>query len=122
MADLSYTISGSLNKGALQNTFSASGVTADLATAGMLAVTLELGATTTQITTTTIGALGLCFARSLSTVTTHTVSIGRLVGTTLHDMVRLKAGEAAVLRLAPGDYAAKAAVAGTRAVLTIYED
>ena len=122
MADLSYTISGSLNKGALQNTFSASGVTADLATAGMLAVTLELGATTTQITTTTIGALGLCFARSLSTVTTHTVSIGRLVGTTLHDMVRLKAGEAAVLRLAPGDYAAKAAVAGTRAGLTIYED
>jgi ABC-type sugar transport system substrate-binding protein len=122
MADLSYTISGSLNKGALQNTFSASGVTADLATAGMLAVTLELGTTTTQITTTTIGALGLCFARSLSTVTTHTVSIGRLAGTTLHDTVRLKAGEAAVLRLAPGDYAARAAVAGTRAVLTIYED
>jgi hypothetical protein len=55
-------------------------------------------------------------------VATHTVSIGRLVGTTLHDTVRLKAGEAAVLRLAPGDYAAKAAVAGTRAVLTIYED
>ena len=122
MADLSYTISGSLNKGALQNTFSASGVTADLATAGVLAVTLELGTTTTQITTTTIGALGLCFARSLSTVTTHTVSIGRLAGTTLHDTVRLKAGEAAVLRLAPGDYAARAAVAGTRAVLTIYED
>jgi hypothetical protein len=122
MSDLSYTISGSLNKGALQNTFSASGVTADLATAGMLAVTLELGTTTTQITTTTIGALGLCFARSLSTVTTHTVSIGRLAGTTLHDTVRLKAGEAAVLRLAPGDYAARAAVAGTRAVLTIYED
>jgi hypothetical protein len=122
MSDLSYTISGSLNKGALQNTFSASGVTADLATAGMLAVTLELGTTTTQITTTTIGALGLCFARSLSTVATHTVSIGRLVGTTLHDTVRLKAGEAAVLRLAPGDYAARAAVAGTRAVLTIYED
>jgi hypothetical protein len=122
MADLSYTISGSLNKGALQNTFSASGVTADLATAGMLAVTLALGTTTTQITTTTIGVLGLCFARSLSTVTTHTVSIGRLVGTTLHDTVRLKAGEAAVLRLAPGDYAARAAVAGTRAVLTIYED
>jgi hypothetical protein len=122
MSDLSYTISGSLNKGALQNTFSASGVTADLATAGMLAVTLELGTTTTQITTTTIGALGLCFARSLSTVTTHTVSIGRRAGTTLHDTVRLKAGEAAVLRLAPGDYAARAAVAGTRAVLTIYED
>jgi hypothetical protein len=122
MADLSYTISGSLNKGALQNTFSASGVTADLATAGLLAVTLELGTTTTQITTTTLGALGLCFARSLATETTHTVSIGRLVAGTLHDAVRLKAGEAAVLRLAPGDYAAKAAVEDTRAVVTIYED
>jgi hypothetical protein len=122
MADLSYTISGSLNKGALQNTFSASGVTADLATAGLLAVTLELGTTTTQITTTTIGALGLCFARSLATEATHTVSIGRLVSNTLHDAVRLKAGEAAVLRLAPGDYAAKAAVENTRAVLTIFED
>lgn len=122
MADLSYTISGSLNKGALQNTFSASGVTADLATAGLLAVTLELGTTTTQITTTTLGALGLCFARSLATETTHTVSIGRLDGTTLHDVIRLKAGEAAVLRLAPGDYAAEAAVEDTRAVLTIFED
>jgi hypothetical protein len=122
MADLSYTISGSLNKGALQNTFSASGVTADLATAGLLAVTLELGTTTTQITTTTLGALGLCFARSLATETTHTVSIGRLDGTTLHNVIRLKAGEAAVLRLAPGDYAAEAAVEDTRSVLTIFED
>ena len=122
MSDVTYNISGTVNKGALRDTFNASAITADIATAGVLAVTLALGTTTTQITTTTIGALGLCFARSLSTVTTHTVSIGRLVGTTLHDTVRLKAGEAAVLRLAPGDYAARAAVAGTRAVLTIYED
>jgi ABC-type sugar transport system substrate-binding protein len=122
MSDVTYNISGTVNKGALRDTFNASAITADIATAGVLAVTLELGTTTTQITTTTIGALGLCFARSLSTEATHTVSIGRLVGTTLHDTVRLKAGEAAVLRLAPGDYAARAAVAGTRAVLTIYED
>jgi ABC-type sugar transport system substrate-binding protein len=122
MSDVTYNISGTVNKGALRDTFNASAITADIATAGVLAVTLALGTTTTQITTTTIGVLGLCFARSLSTVTTHTVSIGRLAGTTLHDTVRLKAGEAAVLRLAPGDYAARAAVAGTRAVLTIYED
>lgn len=122
MSDISYTISGSLNKGSLQDNFAASGITASMATAGMLAVTLELSTTSTQITTTTIGALGLAFVRSLATETTHTVSIGRLVSNTLHDSVRLKAGEAAVLRLAPGDYAAKAAVAGTRAVITIYED
>jgi len=46
-----------------------------------------------------------------------------VVSNTLHDAVRLKAGEAAVLRLAPGSYAAKADAAGTtRVVLTIYED
>jgi len=36
--------------------------------------------------------------------------------------VRLKAGEAAVLRLAAGDYAAEAEAGTTRVVLTIYED
>jgi hypothetical protein len=50
------------------------------------------------------------------------VSFGRVVSNTLHDTVRLKAGEAAVMRLAPGDYAAKSAVEGSRLVLTIYED
>jgi hypothetical protein len=50
------------------------------------------------------------------------VSFGRLDGTNLFETVRLKAGEAAVLRLAAGDYAAKSAVAGSRLVLTIYED
>jgi hypothetical protein len=123
MPDVSYSILGQVQKGALSQAFSANGITADIATAGVLSVTLALDTNTTQITTTSLGALGLCFARSLATTTTHTVSIGRLVSNTLHDVVRLKAGEAAVLRLAPGNYAAKAAVAGTtRVVVTIYED
>lgn len=122
MPDINYTITGQVAKGALSQSFAASGVTADIATAGVLSVTLNLGTATQQVTTATIGALGLCFARSLATTTTHTVSFGRLDGTTLYETVRLKAGEAAVLRLAPGDYAAKAAVAGTRLVLTVYED
>jgi hypothetical protein len=123
MADVTYNISGSVNKGGLRDQFNASAITADIATAGVLSVTLPLGTTTTQISTATLGSLGLAFVRNLATETTHAVSIGRLVGTTLHDSVRLKGGEAALLRLAPGDYAAKAAVAGTtRAVITIYED
>lgn len=122
MPDINYTITGQVTKGALSQSFAASGVTADIATAGVLAVTLNLGTATQQITTATLGALGLCFARSLATTTTHTVSFGRLDGNTLYETVRLKAGEAAVLRLAPGEYAAKAAVAGTRVVLTVYED
>jgi hypothetical protein len=123
MPDINYTITGQVQKGALSQSFAASGITADIATAGVLSVTLALDTNSTQISTATLGSVGLCFARSLATTTTHEVSIGRLDGTTLHETVRLKAGEAAVLRLAPGNYAAKAAVAGTtRVVLTIYED
>jgi hypothetical protein len=123
MPDINYTITGQVQKGALSQSFAANGITADIATAGVLSVTLALNTNSTQISTATLGSVGLCFARSLATTTTHEVSIGRLDGTTLHETVRLKAGEAAVLRLAPGDYAAKAAVDGTtRVVLTIYED
>jgi len=123
MADVTYNISGTVQKGALREQFNASAITADLATAGVLSVTLALGTATSQISTATIGTLGLAFVRNLATETTHTVSIGRLSGTNLFEAVRLKAGEAAILRLAPGDYAARAAVAGTtRAVITIYED
>jgi hypothetical protein len=123
MPDINYTITGQVQKGALSQSFAASGITADIATAGVLSVTLALDTNSTQISTSTLGSVGLAFVRSLATTTTHEVSIGKLDGSTLHEVVRLKAGEAAVLRLAPGDYAAKAAVAGTtRVVLTIYED
>lgn len=122
MADVTYNISGTVQKGALREQFNASAITADIATAGVSAVTLSLGTSTSAVSTATLGAVGLAFIRSLATTTTHTVSFGRLDGTNLFETVRLKAGEAALLRLAPGDYAAKAAVASTRAVITIYED
>ena len=124
MADISYTINGQVSKGALSQSFAASGVTASIATAGVVALTLNLTTAVSTIATTNISAVGLTFIRSLATTTTHTVSFGRLVGGTLHETVRLKAAEAAVLRLAPGDYAAKADVAGSGAKIwvTIYED
>lgn len=122
MADISYSINGQVAKGSLSQSFAASGVTADMATAGVLSVTLNLGTSVTQISTATLGSVGLAFARSLATTTTHTVSFGRYVGGTLHEAVRLKAGEAAVLRLAAGDYAARSAIEGSRLVLTVYED
>ena len=122
MPDVSYSITGRVAKGSLSQSFSASGITADMSTAGMLAVTLNLGTSVTQVSTATLGSLGLAFVRSLATAGTHTVSFGRFSGGTLYETVRLKAGEAAVLRLASGDYAARAAVSGTRLVLTVYED
>jgi hypothetical protein len=122
MPDVNYTINAQVQKGALSQQFAASGITADIATAGILAVTLNLGTAVTQISTATMGSLGLCFARSLATETTHTVSFGRFDGTNLHETVSLRAGEAAILRLAVGNYAAKAAVGGSRLVLTVLED
>lgn len=122
MPDVQYTINGQVSKGSLSQSFAASGMTASMATAGVVAVTLELGTALSAVSTANLGAVGLCFARSLATETTHTVSFGRLDTGTLYETVRLKAGEAAILRLAPGDYAAKSAVEGSRLVLTIFED
>lgn len=122
MPDLSYSINAQVAKGALSQSFAASGVTANIATAGLLSVTLNLGTSVTQISTATLGSVGMCFARSLATSTTHTVSFGRYSGGTLYETAQLKAGEAAILRLSPGDYAAKSAVEGSRLVLTVLED
>lgn len=122
MSDISYSINATVSKGRFNQSFVASGVTASMETAGLLVVTLELGTATSSITTTNVNTLGLCFAQSLATEATHTVSFGRLDGTTLYESVRLRGGEASVFRMAAGDYAAKAAVAGSRLVLQIYED
>lgn len=122
MPDVNYTIQAQVQKGSLSQQLFATGVTADIATAGMIAVTLNLNTNTTQISTALLGAVGICFARSLATITTHTVSFGRLDGTTLHETVRLKGGEAAMLRLAAGQYGARAAVAGSRLLIHVLED
>jgi hypothetical protein len=122
MADVVFSISANVSKGSLSQSFAATGVTADMAEAGLLSVTLALGTNSTQIATTTLNAVGLCIARNLATSTTHTASFGRLDGTALVETVRLRAGEAAILRLAPGNYAARAAVAGTKLLVQVLED
>ena len=77
MVDLNYTINGQIKKGSLSQSFAASGVTASMATAGVASITLELGTTTSSVSTANLGAVGVCFARSLATVETHTVSLDR---------------------------------------------
>lgn len=121
MADISYSISATASKGRFQQSFQASGVTASLDTAGLMVLTMSLGTAASQVGTATLGTLGLCFAQSLATVATHTISFGRLNGTTLYETVTMRGGEAAVFRLATGDYAARAAVPGSRLVLQILE-
>ena len=122
MPDIRYMIQLQAEKGNFSQSFVVNNRTTDMATAGMLSVTLSLGTTTTEISTATMGSLGICFARSLGTSTAQTVSFGRISGTTLFDAVRLKGGDAAMLRLAPGNYAAKASAAGEKLLLNILED
>jgi hypothetical protein len=124
MSDIQYNINASVNKGELQLQLNAAGKTVTMGTAGFLAVTLQLGTATSAINTASASQIGYCLARNLSTSTasTATVSFGRLVGSVLFDTVQLKPGEAAWLRLAPGNYAAKAAAATTPLMLQILED
>ena len=90
MPDISYSVNLNVNAGALNQNLNASNITSDFSTTGFLAVTLNVGTATQAISTASASSVGLCFARSLNTTETHTVSFGRLDGTTLHEVVRLK--------------------------------
>lgn len=119
--DISYSIVEQVTRGNLNRQMAASGVTADMATSGIVGDTLSLGTATQSISTASLTAVGVCFARNLATTGTHTVSFGRLDGTALWESVTLRAGEAALFRMSSGNYAAKAAVAGTRLEYQITE-
>lgn len=122
MADISYSVNLNINAGALNQNINAANITSNFSTAGLLSMTLNLGTATQSVSTASASSLGLAFARSLATSETHTISFGRLDGSTLHETVQLKAGDVAVFRMAPGNYAAKAAVPGTRLFLQILEE
>lgn len=123
MPDINYTISGTVSKQALRQSFNAAGVTASMSVNGVYSVSLSLGTAVTLVDTATLSSVGLCFAQSLATTTTHTISFGRYdtAASALHETVTLRAGEAGVFRMAAGNYAAKAAVGGSRLMLTIFE-
>lgn len=121
MSDIAYNLQAQVSKGALFQSFASGGVTASMSAAGMQTMTLNLGTSVTQVSTANLSQLGLCIARSLATTGTHTVSFGRYVGGTLYETATLRAGEAAIMRLSAGDYAAKAAVEGSKLLIHILE-
>lgn len=124
MADIVYTITANVKKGPLNQSFAASGVTADFSTSGIATLTLSPGtnaANTTAISTATLSSVGMFFARNLSTVSTATVSFGQLSAGVLVPTITLQGGEAAMGRLAAGHYAAQANLTGTRLVISIVE-
>lgn len=124
MSDINFSLNIQATKDRFSQNFNVSAQTAVMNSAGMLAVTLNLGTTTQAVSTASANALGYALARSLSTATasTATISFGRISGTTLFETVQLRPGEASWFRLAPGNYAARAAVEGTPLFLQILED
>lgn len=121
MADMTFNFQAAVAKGALAQQFAASGITANMAASGLAAVTPTLSTTPATISTTSLTSLGMAVLRNLSTTETATVSLGRWDGTTLWETITARGNEAAVFRMSPGNYAMKAAVAGTKAVLQILE-
>ena len=124
MPDLTWNINAQLSRGNLGQAFVASGVTADCNASGVNTMTLTPGtnaAGTVAITTASMSSVGLFFARNLSTVTTAAVSFGQLSAGALVPCVSLKGGEAAVGRLAAGNYAAQSNLTGTQLVISIVE-
>lgn len=122
MADVTWSFNMVVNKGAFNVAPSVAGATADMSEAGRLAVTPTLTTSPQAVTTTSLTSLGLCMIRNLATATTHTITFGRWDGATLTPIVEPRGGEpAGPFRLAPGSYAIKAAVTGTRAVIEILE-
>ena len=124
MPDLTWNINAQVAKGSLNQAFVASGITADMSASGITTQTLTPGtnaAGTVAIATATMSSVGLFFARNLSTVATAAVSFGQLSAGALVPCVSLKGGEAAVGRLAAGNYAAQSNLTGTQLVVSIVE-
>lgn len=124
MPDITYVVNAQVSKGALSQSFVASGVTADMDASGITTLTLSPGtnaAGTVAISTATLSSVGMFLARNLSTVSTATVSFGQLSAGALVPTVSLRGGEAAIGRLAAGSYAAQANMTGTRLLISILE-
>lgn len=116
---LSFQVSAS--KDSFSQTFVASGMTASMGIAGVLAVPAALGTSPVTLTTTSLSSLGMAIVSNLGTDTTQVVTFGRWDGAVLWGSVSPRGGEKAVLRLEPGNYAWKSNVAGTRALVQILE-
>lgn len=121
MADLTLSFNVSASKDSFSQTFVASGMTASMNVAGVLALPATLGTSPVTLTTTSLSSLGMAVVSNLGTDSTQVVTFGRWDGTDLWGAVAPRGGEKALLRLEPGNYAWKSNVAGTRALVQILE-
>lgn len=121
MADISYGVNITVNKGFLDNRIQVSNVTANMSAEGMQSLTYSLTTNPTSISTSGLSSVGLAFLRNLSTATVATAQIGISEGGSFVALTSLRAGEPAVFRMATGkDYQA-IGTSGTRLRVDITE-
>jgi hypothetical protein len=122
MPDVNWSYNLTAARGSFYSVAAVAGATADMNESGRVAVTPTLTTTPTTISTASLTSVGLCVIRNLATVASHTITFGRWDGTTLTPVIEPRGSEpAGPFRLAPGSYAVRSAVAGTRVVVEIYE-
>jgi len=121
MADATMSFQVQATKGSFSQSLIASGITADMAAAGIMAIPATLGTTPVTLSTASLSSLGIAVVHNLATDSTQVVTFGRWDGTTLWGSAALRGGEKAIFRMEPGNYAWKANVAGVRALAQILE-
>lgn len=121
MSDISYSISVRVSKDNLDNVVNVSGVTASMSLTGLRSDTYTLSSNASSISTANLGAVGLSYMRNLSTHTASTASVGVNSGGSYIPFASLRAGEAAVLRLASGSSYEAKGTTGTRLRVDITE-
>lgn len=121
MADVSYSINFSVDKGFLRNSINVSNVTANMAQVGMQSLTLTLTTNAVSVSTANLSSVGMAFLRNLSTATASTAQIGIEAGGSFVGLTTMRAGEPAVFRMSPGTDYRVIGTAGTRLRVDITE-
>lgn len=120
--EINITTSLSFVNGDLEDSFSHSQTTS-MSVAGYNVQSPVIGTAVASISTANLSTVGYAYMRSLvdSTQSSSTITFGRLVGTSFVGQVVMRPNEQAVMRLAPGQYAAQAAGEGFRLLLATLE-
>ena len=123
MSDINVIVALSFEKGGLSESFDHS-QTATMSIAGYKAQLPTVGTAVASISTADISVLGYTFLRSLvtTTQTTCTITFGKMSGATFVGQTVLRPNEQAVMRLAPGTYAAQAAGEGYKLLVATFEE
>lgn len=121
MADISYGVQLTVNKGFLDNRIQVNNVTATMQVEGMSSLTYNLTTNAVSVNTAGLSSVGMAFLRNLSTATASTAQIGIDQGGSFVGLATMRAGEPAMFRLTTGtDYSIRG-TAGTRLRVDITE-